>query len=104
MTSMAFADHASRFEVERREQRGRPVTDVVMGPRFDVAEAHGQQRLGAIERLNLRLLIDAQHQGTLRRGHVEPDDVADLFDEQRIFRQLEGADAVRLEGEGARSD
>ena len=35
-----------------------------------------------------------------RWGQIEPDYVADLVDEQRVTRQLEGLGAVRLEPEG----
>jgi hypothetical protein len=38
--------------------------------------------------LNLRFLIDAEHQRTIRRVEIEADDVADLLDEQRVGRQL----------------
>jgi hypothetical protein len=51
---------------------------------FDLAGAHRQQRLGAIERLGLALLVDAEHHGALGRSHVEPDDVAHLLDKPRI--------------------
>jgi hypothetical protein len=32
-----------------------------------------QPRLGAVERLGLRLLVDRQHHGVLRRVYVKPD-------------------------------
>src|SRR5437899_2776095 len=57
------------------------------------------ERLGAIQRLDLRLLIDAEHQRAIWRVEVEADDVAHLVDEQRVCRQLEGFAAVRLERE-----
>ena len=44
----------------------------------------GQQRLGAVERLNLALFVHAQDQGAVRRVGVEADDVADLVDEMRF--------------------
>ena len=74
---------------------------VIMGAAFDLARTHGQQRLRAVERLNLRLFIHTENQGTVGRVEVEPDNVADLVDKQRIGRQLEGFDAVRLLSEGA---
>ena len=46
------------------------------------------------------LLVHAQHKGVLGWGHVEPDDVAHLLHEQRIARELEGLDPVRLQSEG----
>jgi hypothetical protein len=55
--------------------------------------------LRSVERLDLALLVDAQHEGAVGRRHVEPDDVAHLVHEQRIARQLEALDAVRLQAE-----
>ena len=81
--------------VERRKQRRRPVAHVVVGDTFDVAKAHRQQRLRALQRLALALLVDAKHQRVLRRAHVQADDVAKLLDEERIGGELEGLAAVR---------
>jgi len=55
---------------------------------------HRQQRLAAVERLDLRFLIDAQHQRMVGRIEVEADDVAHpgsspgqaLGDKQRVSR------------------
>ena len=58
---------------------------------------HRQAGLGAVERLDLRFLIDRQHQRVLRRVQVEADDVLHLGGELRIVRQLEGPDPVRLQ-------
>ena len=69
---------------------GRAVALVVAAP-LRLARPHGQHRLGAVERLDLALLVDAEHQ----RG------VAHLVDELRVARQLEALDPVRLQAEGA---
>ena len=52
------------------------------------AGQHRQDRRGAIERLDLGLLVHAQHDRALRRGEIQADDVADLVDEQRVLGQL----------------
>ena len=70
-----------------------------MGVAFDVTQAHRQRRLGAIERLNLRLLIHAQDHRVVRRVEVQPDDVAHFLDEERIGGQLEGLGQMRLDPE-----
>jgi hypothetical protein len=62
---------------------------------------HRQHRLGALDRLDFGLLVDARHQGPTRRGEVEADDVAHLVDERRVGRELERLHPVRLEAEGA---
>ena len=53
-----------------------------MAAPLDLTGTHRQQRLGAVECLNLRFLVDAQHQGAVGWVEVEPDDVAHLVDEQ----------------------
>ena len=53
--------------------------------------------LGAVERLDLALLVNRQHQGMGRRVEVEPDDVGQLGGKAGIARALEGAHPVRLE-------
>jgi hypothetical protein len=45
------------------------------------------------------LLVHAQHHRTLGRVVIQPDDIDDLLDKQRIGRQLEGVGQVRLEAE-----
>jgi hypothetical protein len=57
----AFADDRSRFNVERCEQRRRAVAFVVVGAPLDLTRLHGQQRLRAVQGLNLALFIDAKH-------------------------------------------
>ena len=82
---------------------------VIMAAPLNLPWPHRQQRLGAVERLDLRLFIDAEHQGAVGRIDVEPDNVAHprsgrgqaLVDKQRVGRQLEGLGAVRLQAEGA---
>ena len=73
---------------------------VVMAAPLDLPRPHRQQRLNAVERLDLRLFVDAQHQGAVGWVEVELNDVAHLVDKQRVGRQLEGFDAVRLQSKG----
>ena len=70
---------------------------VVVRSSLHLARLHRQQRLRAVERLDLRLLIDAEH-GRVRRGiQIEADDISDFLDEERIRRQLEGLAPMRLQ-------
>jgi len=78
---VAVADDRAGSDVESGEQRGRAVPCVVMRSALDLTGAHRQQRLGAIERLDLRFFVNAQHQCSLRGRRVEPDDVPHLLDE-----------------------
>jgi hypothetical protein len=52
----------ARLEVERGEQVGSAVTQIVGSTPLRLAGAHRQQRLTAIECPDLALLVDAQHQ------------------------------------------
>ena len=55
-----------------------------------------QDRLCAVQRLYLALLIHAQHHRLDGRVHVQADDVTDFVDKQRITGELERLLAVRL--------
>ena len=66
---------------------------------FDLTGPRGQQRLTAIPRLDLGLLVHRQHQRPIRRVEVQPDGVPHFFDEQLVLGQLEGLAAMRLQNE-----
>ena len=52
---------------------------IVMGTSlFGLPRPHRQQRLGTVQRLDLRFLIDAEHQRAIRRVEVKANDVVDL--------------------------
>ena len=51
---------------------------------------------GAVERLDLALLINRQHHRVHRRIHVEPDNVLDLLGKIRVVGALESAQPVWL--------
>ena len=62
VAGLALGKDGSAGNVERGEQRGGSVPHVIVGDAFDIAQAHRQYRLGAVQGLNLALLVDAQHQ------------------------------------------
>ena len=97
VTLVAAADDVAGSNVQSGEQRGRAVTLVVMTTPLDLTGAHRQQRLGSVECLDLRFLVDAQHQGSVGWVEVELDTVVHFVDKQRVGRQLEGFGAVRLQ-------
>jgi hypothetical protein len=72
---------------------------VVVGCALGGAGQHRQNRPGAIQRLNLRFLIHAQHHGTLGRVEIQAADVIDLLDELRVSGELELLLTVRLQAE-----
>jgi len=74
---------------------------VIVRAPLDLPWTHRQQRLRAIEGLDLALLIDADHQRLVGRIEIEPDDVAHLLDELRIGGELERLRPMRLQRERA---
>lgn len=70
---------------------------VVVGALLGGVEGDRQQRLGAVQRLDLGLLVQAQHHGSAGQVEVQPDDVGHLLRELRIPADLERAQAVRFE-------
>ena len=91
-----LGDRAGR-DLECREQAGRAVADVVVGPPLDRAPTQWQHGRGPVERLDLGLLVDREHDRPLGRIEVQADHVPDLGLELRIGAELERLDPVRLE-------
>ena len=83
------ADDGAVENVEGGEQRGRAVALVVMGHGPGAALLHRQAGLGAVERLDLALLIDREDDGMSRRIDIKADDVPELLGKFRVLRQLE---------------
>jgi hypothetical protein len=86
--------------VERGEEAGHPVADVVVRAPLGHVRHHRECGLGARQYVNLGLLVHAVHNCTLGSIEVEPDDVVDLVDEQRVVRQREPVGPMRLHFEG----
>ena len=84
MPLLALRQHAARGDVERCEERRRPVPDVAVGHALDVPQAHRKTRLRSIESLDLALLVDAEDHRVIGRIEIEPDDVSNLLDEEGI--------------------
>jgi hypothetical protein len=68
---------------------------------FQLPWLHGQKRLSSIQRLNLALLIDTQHQCVIGRVNIQTRNVPHFFDQQRVRRQFEGVSTMRLQSESA---
>jgi hypothetical protein len=75
MASIALTDDPACCDVGGGKQRCGAMALVVMTAARRLTGPHGEQRL------DLRLLVDTEHDGTLGRSHVEADDVANLGDE-----------------------
>src|SRR5271166_122504 len=93
----ALPDHRPGGDIEGGEQRGRAMALIIMGHSAGAALLDRQPRLGAVECLDLALLVDAQHHRLVRRTQVEADDVLDFLDKSLVIRQLKTAHQMRLE-------
>ena len=62
VTLEAAPDHFAGRDIEGREERRRPVALVIMTAPLRLTGPHGQQRLAAIQGLDLALLVDAEDQ------------------------------------------
>ena len=63
MAGHVAADDGSVQDVQRGEERRRAVSLVVVGHRAGAALLQGQPRLRPVERLDLALLVDREHDG-----------------------------------------
>jgi hypothetical protein len=99
MTLSALCDHLIVGDVVTHDYIRHGTTTLFAALAFRVAEPEGQDRLGPFQRLDLGLLVDAQHNGIAGRIQVETDDIAHLVDEGWTGGELEGFRAVRLHAE-----
>lgn len=99
MSPVALSEDLACFDVERGKQVSRSMPNVVVGLSLGLAQTHGQNGLSALERLNLRFLVDAQHNRVVRRVHIQANDVAHFFDELWVLRETKRFRAVWLKPE-----
>src|SRR5438034_11669559 len=92
---VAHRDHAAIERVERRRQRGGSMALVVVRDGARTPALHRQAWLRTIERLDLALLVAAEHQGVLGRVHVQAHHVEQLVLEAMVTRDLEAAAQMR---------
>lgn len=91
-------NHLARRYVERREEIKRPVPHVVGRLALRLTEVHRQDRLRSLQGLDLRLLVEREHDGVVRRVHVKADNVANLRDKLRVVRDLKALGHLRERG------
>ena len=76
---VAHGDDLAFQRIEGGEQRGRAVALVIVGHGAAAALLHRQAGLGAVQSLNLALLVGAQDDGVLGRIQIQADDVLQLL-------------------------
>ena len=100
VTGHVLADHRAFQDVQRGEQRGGSVALVIVGQRRAPALLQRQARLGAVQGLDLALLVDAKHDGMGRRRNVKAHDIGQFLDEGGIIREFELAPTMRRQAMG----
>ena len=90
VAGLAGGCDAADDDLQGGEQGGGGVLGAVVGAPLDPARLHGQHRGGAVQGLDLRLLIDAQHHGIVRGRQVQAHHAGDLGDQLRVGGVLEG--------------
>ncbi len=85
----ALVGHPPGGDFQRSKQGCGPMPDVVVRAPLGAARADRQARLGALQRLDLALFINADHDRLLGRIQVQPDHVADLGFQLRVGGELE---------------
>ena len=96
MTGHAFCDDVPFENFDGGEQRRGPVSLVVVRHRPATPFFDGKARLGAIESLNLGLLVDTENEGVRGWVEVEPHHIDHFCDEVGIVTQFEGSHPMRL--------
>ena len=95
-----LGDHFIGGQVQGGKQCGGAVTDDVVGTSLDRTQTHRQQQLDAIKGLDLRCLVNAEHNCLIGRVELEPDDVSSLLYNDGIVGELERVLAVGLQRKG----
>ena len=93
----ALVDHPAGGDLQRREQGGRPMPHIVVGAPLGAAGTQRQVGGGAGKRLDLGLLVHADHNRSFGRVQVQADHVADLGFQLRVGGELEGLGPPRFE-------
>jgi len=93
----ALVDDPASRDLQRSEQGGGAMSGVVVCALLRASRPHAAHGLGALEGLELGLLVHAQHDRAVGWVQVEPDDVMDLGGQFRVGGELEGPDAPGLD-------
>ncbi len=97
MTGLALGHHFPGGDVQGGKQGGGAVPLVVVRNPFHVSQSQGQHGLTSFQRLDLALLVHAQHQGVLGGIQVQADDIPYFVDKERIGGKLEALVSMGLQ-------
>jgi len=86
---LAEPSHLPGGDLQDGEQGGGAMADVAVAALLVVTRLHHKHLLGAVQHLDLGLLIDTQHDHVSRRVQIQTYHVGDLGLQFRIGRELE---------------
>ena len=92
-----LAQHLAGLGVEGRIERQGAVTEILKAVALRPTGGERQDRIFAIQGLNMRLFIHTEHCGVRRRVQIQTDDVGRLLLKVRIVRGHVALDAMGLE-------
>src|SRR5215218_7084632 len=101
VTAMQLTDDFASLSVQGGKQRGGAIAPIIMSAAFCLTGTHGQNRLRAIQCLNLRFLVHTQNQGFFRWIKIKSHNIAHLLDKQRVLRKFKGLAAMRRQSKSA---
>ncbi len=100
MKRITGTNHGTFKDIERCKKASSPVTFVIMRHGSTSPFFHRQPRLGSIQRLDLRLFIDTQHKGFIRRIQIQTHNVRQFFNKPFVLGQLERLSSMGLQPMG----
>src|SRR5437016_12289883 len=93
----ADIDHGPVLGVHGRKQRGRPVAFIIARHRATTPFLPRRTGLGSVQRLDLTLFIERQHDGIFWRIQIEGHHIFQLLRKTGVVAQLEGLYPVWLQ-------
>src|SRR5215831_7669362 len=101
VTPVATADGDAAGHIQGREQGSDSVSFIIVRLARGHAGCERQNRLRAIQRLDLTLFVYAQDDRAIRWIQVQAHDVPHFLDELRVFGELKVLHSVRLQTKSA---
>lgn len=97
MPGHAITNHSSIKRYHRSKQRRRAVPFVIVRHGAATPFLQRQPRLRPVESLNLRFLVNAQHERLIWRVQIQSDHIIELFHKLSIATQFGRLDQMRFE-------
>lgn len=97
MSRHAIANDRAIEHVQRGKQGRCAIPFVVVRLPGRDSRPQRQERLSAVEGLNLTFLVDAENQGFVGRIQIKPDHIVEFLDEALVAAELEGFDQMRFQ-------